>query len=78
MPTLDEVKSQLLKTILADKKNAAWQDWLSRARVAAKVSVLSGMEATTTTTDPRSAMPTTTVVPMTGTPPAGPTTSPSN
>jgi foldase protein PrsA len=48
--TVDEVKTDITSTLLSAKKDAMWQDWVTKTRAADKVVILSGMEVTTTTT----------------------------
>ena len=52
--TVDEVKSDIMSTLLGEKKDAAFQAWIDKVRAATKVIVLSGMETTTTTAAPES------------------------
>ena len=47
--TVDEVKSDIVSTLLGNKKDAMWQDWVTKMKAADKVVILSGMETTTTT-----------------------------
>jgi foldase protein PrsA len=47
--TVDEVKSDIVSTLLGNKKDAMWQDWAAKTKAADKVVILSGMETTTTT-----------------------------
>jgi len=58
--TVDEVKADIVSTLLSTKKDTLWQDWITKTRATAGVTILSGMEITTTTTVPEST--TTTVV----------------
>ena len=48
--TVDEAKSDIVSTLLGNKKDAMWEAWVTKMKAADKVVILSGMETTTTTT----------------------------
>lgn len=48
--TLDDVKSTILSTLLGNKKDAAWQAWITTMKQELGVTLQAGMATTTTTT----------------------------
>jgi foldase protein PrsA len=60
--TLDEAKASIARTLLAQKKNQFWSDWLTKTKAELQVTFAAGWESTTTTTTVAPAEDTSTTV----------------